>query len=207
MTGAVLSPDKKYRYSLFRIWDKALPVYVWIMLNPSTAGVNENDPTIRKCMGFVKHWGGGGLYVVNLFAFRATLPQDLWEADYPIGKTNDRFIEMVKGKGRVVLAWGASIKGDLEDYLKNRPRDVLWNLAQPSPGVESPVVPFCLGLNKDRSPKHPVRLAYSTPLVPFSPPPEICPGCKRETFQYDPGYGQRVCSYCDMGEDNLGRIQ
>ena len=55
-SGAELSGDRYYRYSLWRQWDEG-PSVLWIMLNPSTADVYVDDPTIRRCVGFAKAWG------------------------------------------------------------------------------------------------------------------------------------------------------
>lgn len=46
LTGAIL--DGPYRYRLWRIWDRALPMVCWVMLNPSTADATEDDPTIGR---------------------------------------------------------------------------------------------------------------------------------------------------------------
>jgi hypothetical protein len=75
--SAIFSACQTYRYSLTRIWnDKKKPI-IFIGLNPSTADENNDDPTIRKCVHYSYQWGFGGLIMVNLFAFRATLPNDL----------------------------------------------------------------------------------------------------------------------------------
>ena len=73
---AILSPCCQYRYVLTRQWNDSEPV-TWIMLNPSTADADKDDPTIRRCIGFAKAWGHGGIHVVNLFAFRATFTKSL----------------------------------------------------------------------------------------------------------------------------------
>ena len=75
-TGAVFSPCERYRYKLWRVWDPARPLglVMFLMLNPSTATDAEDDPTIRRCIGYARSWGYGGLYVGNLFAYRATTP-------------------------------------------------------------------------------------------------------------------------------------
>ena len=72
--GAVFSDDMVYRYRLWRTWDPDLPTCLFIMLNPSTADHEQNDPTIRRCLDFAKQWGYGQLLVGNLFALRATDP-------------------------------------------------------------------------------------------------------------------------------------
>lgn len=76
-------------------------------LNPSTAGASRNDPTIRRCIGFARDWGLGALWVLNLFAFRATYPNDLKAAADPVGPRNDEWIRRVARRvDRVVAAWG-----------------------------------------------------------------------------------------------------
>lgn len=75
--GAVISDCGKYRYKLWRIWDDTKPKILWIMHNPSTADGDHDDPTIRRIINFSKSWGFGGLYVGNIYPYRATNPKDL----------------------------------------------------------------------------------------------------------------------------------
>jgi len=78
-----------------------------IGLNPSTADASRNDPTIRRCIGFARDWGYGGVWVLNLFAFRATYPSDLKAAADPVGPRNDEWIRRVARQvERVVAVWG-----------------------------------------------------------------------------------------------------
>ena len=58
--------DGDYRYALWRCWDPSLPPMVIVMCNPSTADGKLNDATIRKCIGFARAFGFGGICVVNL---------------------------------------------------------------------------------------------------------------------------------------------
>ena len=111
---AYLSDDGRYRYSLTR---HVAPltgdgVCTFVMLNPSTADATHDDPTIRRCIGFARAWGFEWLKVVNLFAYRATDPRDLWAVDpYPpyatqVGPENDCTIaKVVGGSDLVVCAW------------------------------------------------------------------------------------------------------
>ena len=64
--SAVLSDCGNYRYQLHRTWDESLPKCMFMMLNPSTADADIDDNTIRRCIGFAKLWGYGGLMVGNL---------------------------------------------------------------------------------------------------------------------------------------------
>ena len=74
---ALLSKDKKYRYSLKRIWDNDKPKVLFIMLNPSLADNYQDDPTIRRLIKFAKLYGYGGFYVGNLFSYITPYPSEL----------------------------------------------------------------------------------------------------------------------------------
>lgn len=118
--SAVIDPTGRYRYILHREWDATRGRVCWIMLNPSTADANVDDPTIRRCIGFTKAWGYGALSVVNLFALRATNPRALLLPAYEveqagfahavrdtIGPHNDAWIDRAQDEANlVVAAWG-----------------------------------------------------------------------------------------------------
>lgn len=107
MASAFLSECKKYRYSLTRIWDESKPKVMFVMLNPSTADGTQDDPTIRRCIGFAKSWGYGGMHVCNLFAYRATDPKELLKVDNPFGDQNIWVTRnLVDEVEIVVCAWG-----------------------------------------------------------------------------------------------------
>lgn len=100
--------DNEYRYQLTREWGDG-PRVLWVMLNPSTADAEKDDPTIRRCIGFSKAWGYGGLTVCNLFAFRATDPKKLRGVIDPIGPENDRHIfEASSVADMTIAAWGGN---------------------------------------------------------------------------------------------------
>ena len=101
---ALFSPCGTYRYRLTRRWAEG-PAVAFIMLNPSTADGSVDDPTIRRCIGYGQSWGYGALAVGNLYAFRATEPQELRRARDPIGPDNDRHLECIAETAtRVVCA-------------------------------------------------------------------------------------------------------
>ena len=120
-SGAVITGN--YRYLLWREWNSSnldsrynggnlsnalsRKTVSFIMLNPSRADAEFNDPTIKRCINFAKSWGYDRLEVVNLFAYRTSKPSLLKQATEPIGRDNDRFIlESVHRSDRVILAWG-----------------------------------------------------------------------------------------------------
>lgn len=105
--SATLSPCRAYRYALWRRWGRG-PYAMFIGLNPSTADETNDDPTIRRCIGFARAWGYEALCMTNLFAYRATEPADMKKAADPVGFENDGALEtLARGAGVVVAAWGA----------------------------------------------------------------------------------------------------
>jgi hypothetical protein len=115
-SGAWSSECGTYRRLLWRtfaIGGDAAPLG-FIMLNPSTADALDDDPTIRRCLGFAYREGAGGIVVANLSPYRATDPRDLRRAhragvDVFDAERNENAIKMVRYHAPVVLAWGAGI--------------------------------------------------------------------------------------------------
>jgi hypothetical protein len=141
--GATFDPTGVYRYHLWRVWDEDAPRVAFVMLNPSTADARQDDPTLRRCLGFARAWGYGTLDVVNLFALRATDPNALRHALDPIGPDNDIYIQDVTRRADlVVAAWGN------RGILHNRDRQIGRLLA----GL--PIL--CLGLTDQGHPRHPL---------------------------------------------------
>lgn len=140
--SALFSPCRLYRYDLWRKWGDE-PYCMFVGLNPSTADETQDDPTIRRCVGYAKRWNYGGLCMTNLFAFRATQPKDMMAAQDPIGPDNDRTLTTLsRGAGIVVAAWGKDGKH------MGRDKQVMALL----PHL------YCLKQNKDGSPAHPLYL-------------------------------------------------
>lgn len=73
--AASISECGTYRWTLQRRWAAGERV-CWIMLNPSTADAERDDPTVLRCMAFSRSWGYGGLIVVNLYPFRSSKPAE-----------------------------------------------------------------------------------------------------------------------------------
>lgn len=158
--GAVISDCGRYRYRLGRAWDDNLPGATFVMLNPSTADADIDDPTIRRCLRYARSWGCGSLLVVNLFAWRATDPADLATAADPVGPGNDDFIAgaataAARTGAPLVAAWGANAT----------PERIAHVLALP--GMDRLTA---LALTKSGQPRHPLYLRADLTPQPWSQP-------------------------------------
>jgi hypothetical protein len=157
--SAVISACGKFRYRLWRYWDEAKPPMVFVMLNPSTADAHNDDPTIRKCIGFAKRYGYGGIEILNLYAYRATKPADLKAAGYLVGPDNDKHFQAVinsqmeSGRNNNwICAWGANARGlsrqtEVSELLRVN-------------GIR----PRALHFTNDGIPAHPLMLPYGCGL-------------------------------------------
>lgn len=141
---AIFSACRTYRYALWRRWGGDRRDYaMFIGLNPSTADETNDDPTVRRCIGYAQDWGYSGLCMTNLFAFRATQPADMKAVSDPVGPDNDKMLrQLASGAGVVVAAWGT------HGTHMGRASLVL------------AMLPFlhCLRLTKDDHPAHPLYL-------------------------------------------------
>lgn len=157
--GALISTCGLYRYELTRMWDGRLPVMGYIMLNPSTADALIDDATIRVCIGRAIRMGYGSIVVLNLFAYRATVPYEMMLAADPVGPENDVHLRrLLMGKpSMVIAAWGVG-----GNYL-GRARKV----AETCSAYD--VALHCLGTTKDGHPRHPLRIGYAIQPEPWHP--------------------------------------
>ncbi|MBM1689776.1 DUF1643 domain-containing protein [Sulfitobacter geojensis] len=147
---AVYSDCERYRYSLTRVWDVAQPKVLFVMLNPSTATEEANDPTVERCERRARHLGFGGFRVTNIFAWRATDPRDMRAADDPVGPDNDATLrDGTAWADQIIAAWGV--------HGAHRGRGP--QVAQLLQALDRPL--FHLGLSKDGHPKHPLYLPYA----------------------------------------------
>lgn len=154
-TGAYLSEDRRYRYSLWCTWDGSKGYVMFVGLNPSTADETQDDPTIRRCIRFSKDWGYGGVYMVNLFAVRATDPKDMKLFHSPIGPENDKSLMAVAhNAGKIVCAWGAN--GNHLDRDKQ-----VFELLSSYYDLQ------CLGVTKAGHPRHPLYIKADKPLEEY----------------------------------------
>jgi hypothetical protein len=162
---AIFSPDKTCRYRLTRSFAAPLlgedysPGSIgFVMLNPSIADDDVDDPTIRKCCGFAKRWGYGRIMVTNLIPLIATDPWTLppWKGFYA---ENIPYIERALDEcATTVVAWGSHPKTlcrtiGLAEYIR-RFREL---------AGDRPL--HCIGLTKQGDPLHPSRTAYTDSMM------------------------------------------
>lgn len=160
--GAVFDEDEAYRYRLWRIWDREKPTVVFVMLNPSTADATQLDATCRRCKAYAKAWGYGGFHVGNLFALRATNPQDLYEHPAPIGPDNNQhLLAMADQADQVIAAWGT------HGEHQNRGQEVTQMLHHAA-GIEL----TCLAHTQDGHPTHPLYQPADKEPITFNGYPE-----------------------------------
>jgi hypothetical protein len=152
-SGATFSPCRLYRYALWREWDASKPAVVFCGLNPSTADETEDDPTIRRELGYARAWGFGRLVKVNAYGYRSTDPKGLWTVEDPRGPDNFLAIKAHAFRARLfVAAWGNNIRA--ADALELR-RMLRFE------GVKV----HALRLTKQGQPQHPLYLPKD--LQPF----------------------------------------
>ena len=148
--SAIMSPCGKYRYRLTRdLGMMGEGAVCFVMLNPSTADAENDDPTIRRCIGYARRFGAARLEVVNIFAYRSTDPSVLlaMSRDTAVGPENDAHILDVVSRSKIVIcAWGN------HGELFGRAKEVLRLIG-------SVQTPMALKINaKSGQPAHPLYL-------------------------------------------------
>jgi len=187
--GAMFSQDRKYRYVLWRIWNKDMPLVMFIGLNPSTANETTDDPTIRRVCRFAQDWGFGGVYMMNLFDQVTSDPKKLEMPE----KTpqylpsrfdhNDLWLTAIADKcKKIIFAWG-SFKEAKEKGKK----------------VAKIFTGYALGINKDGSPKHPLYIKKDVKPVYYTGN-QTCPHCGEDELGFDQGKLRCLC--CKKFIDN-----
>jgi hypothetical protein len=167
--------EDNLRWELRRIWGTGGRFLTWLMLNPSTADADKDDPTLLRIIKWAKLWGYDGLIVVNLYPFRSPSPEEMkrWHS---LGSFNAQLYArnvahilqaLADSNGAVVAAWGGSLPKPegvpvflrYIEHMARRERqlELTWR---------------CLGVSKAGQPIHPMargknRIPDDHQLVPF----------------------------------------
>jgi hypothetical protein len=163
--GAIISEDRLYRYALWRFWHPTKPYVCFIGLNPSTADAQFDDPTLRRCINFAARWGYGGMFMVNLFAWRSPQPKEMMKQAQliAIGPRNDEALRIVTTQpkcGLIVAAWGKD--GNHHQRAFRVLDDDDGALSHLNQGDLK-----CFGLTELGEPKHPLYLPNETNLMDY----------------------------------------
>ncbi len=125
-----------------------------VMLNPSVADEQRDDPTTTFCVNRARTWGYERYEAVNLFALVDTDPAGLRSTDDPVGQGNDAWIRRAaKRAERIVVAWGN------HGTRGGRDSAVLDLLA--------PYALWCFGRNKNGTPVFPRALSRDVRLIRY----------------------------------------
>lgn len=159
ISGAIFSADRRFRYALWRIWDKvpkSMSRLLFIGLNPSTANATKDDPTIVRLVNFAKSWGFGGLFVGNLFSLVSTDPEVLLTdtAEELYRGPNDMAIKrMWESCSFVVVGWG-----EFGKRAGSRPAAVMDLIGESV---------YCIKMNQSGEPSHPLYLPSNSEPIRY----------------------------------------
>ncbi|MBW3243231.1 DUF1643 domain-containing protein [Epibacterium sp. DP7N7-1] len=156
--GAVLSECKTFRYRLDRHVGEGDIVAAVIGVNPSTADASLDDQTVRKWRGFGQRLGWQRFIVGNVFSLRATNVREVAHAPDPFGPDHRKYLDGIIDEADIIVpCWGDRAK--LPRMLRPRLDDMMEVLRLTGRPL------FCWGLTASGDPKHPMMLAYDTPLI------------------------------------------
>ncbi|WP_250865629.1 DUF1643 domain-containing protein [Caballeronia sp. INSB1] len=161
--NAIISACGAFRFRLERDVQMEGLTFAYFGVNPSTADATSDDATVRKWNGFTKVNGGRRFIVGNVSAFRATdvralgatlISPDQWHANI------EHLQRIIADADVLVPCWGNRSKAPR--HLRND-FDMVLAMLQTS---GKPVRHF--GLTSSGDPKHPLMLAYATPLTEWT---------------------------------------
>lgn len=149
------SACRNYRYSLLHVCDPINTdpqrLAMFIGLNPSKGDERELDPTLRIVRNLTLMHGCDQFVMTNLFAYVATIPEDMLRQLDPVGPENDKTLQHWAKKAAVIICcWGR------EGRHLQRDRAVTQMLAAHDLR--------CLALTKGGAPRHPLRLRRTNQL-------------------------------------------
>lgn len=159
--SAVFSPCGKYRHRLDREIQPEGVVALYVGVNPSTAGADEDDQTTGKWCGFSLRNGIRRYIVVNPFDYCAKDVKELAAVNEPASAENIGHIMAAIAESDILIpCWGS------RDKLPKQLRHHLTRLKLTLFAAHKPIRIF--GLTKSGDPMHPLMLGYSTPLIEWT---------------------------------------
>lgn len=172
---ANISEDGQYRYRLERSWDDSLPQLCIVMVNPSTADADSDDPTVLQCVAAARKWGYGSISVVNLWAFRSPSPEKLQQLHVAaaLGPRNMQVLyDEVTSSNATLLAWGnngAWMNAGPHFVARLLGYKELSEVNERAPSALHMDSLYCLGMTNAKEPRHPLRAEIPDHPVIFDP--------------------------------------
>lgn len=158
--GAAHFPSSSHRLWLSRRWDddEDADFALHIGMNPSVAGADNDDLTVRKDQEFTKRLGLSRMVKCNIGTLISTDPNGLLARGAVLAHPENAatIMRFARDAARVVIATGKP-----PEPLRPLARAVFRSLASAGIRME------CFGLTGDHWPKHSSRLGYATELVEF----------------------------------------
>lgn len=131
-------------------------VALFLMLNPSTANGDVEDPTVAKCMRVAAGLGYGRVEVRNIFAIRGTDPNIIKSVSDPVGPQNDDAIRSCaadRSTSLIVAAWGNHGRYNRRSLAI---RHMLSTIGKPV---------HCFRVSKKNEPEHPLYQREDLKLI------------------------------------------
>ena len=166
ITGSArFSRDGTLRNEIRRWWVKEPKIWAgWLMMNPSVAASEKNDPTALRVTHFTRAAGCDGWIGVNLYPFIASQPADMWrwanwQAHGPAWDVRDDLqanLKDIEAAARVsvlrFVAFGAAPIYHDDVWLEQ----CLEAFGQPADRADADERFYCLGVNSTGQPLHPL---------------------------------------------------
>ncbi len=167
--SANISDCGRYRFKLNRSWVDIFDARrsaLWVMLNPSTADANVDDPTMRRVINFSSRDDFTSLTVINLCPYITANPANLkrrtHEELFPMGYFDEIRVKLGE-YDTMICGWGSGAVSMLSRESLISSMSMIRAIAL---GFDKADV-MCLGLSKQGHPRHPLYLKKNSNLVPF----------------------------------------
>lgn len=158
---AIFSTDRDHRFRLERPVQAEGLIVAVIMVNPSRADEAKNDQTVTKLLGFGKELGWRQIIVGNKFSQINTDVRRL-RGEVNHAEAEGYLRGIIEDADIVVVAWGTLAK------LQQAHRKRWIEVTRLIDGMGKRM--YCLGVNDDGHPRHPLMVGYDAPLVEWHPP-------------------------------------
>ena len=159
--------DNKYRYALGKVQDNSNKILFCFGINPSNATPDKLDPTAKRIQKIAKEHGYDSWIILNVYAKRATEPNDMDETqDLILHKENLKIITELLNEyslcSDILFAYGDLISK--RAYLKKNLCEIINIIKTTNYGGDC----YCLGKTKLGNARHPLYQKTNTQFVPFS---------------------------------------